>query len=157
MADVLIAGAGPTGLTLACDLARRGVDVRIVEMADEHAIASRAKTIQPRALEVADDLGTAKAILANGTAHVPTRHYDRDRVISDGVESAVGVPPGPEYPYPAPVWVAQPHVEAAFRDRLADLGGVVELGTEVVDLTQDADVATVTVRTAAGTERIPAR
>ena len=157
MTDVLIVGAGPTGLTLACDLARRGIDFRIIERAEQYGIASRAKTIQPRSLEVADDLGVVDSILAHGAIHLPTRHYDRDQVVSEAVEAAVGVTPGPEFPYPAPVWIAQPYVEGAFRDRLAELGGQVELGTEVVDLAQDDNGATVTVRTAAGLETITAR
>jgi 2-polyprenyl-6-methoxyphenol hydroxylase-like FAD-dependent oxidoreductase len=157
MVDVLIVGAGPTGLTLAGDLARRGIDCRIIERAEQHGTASRAKTIQPRSLEVADDLGVVDRILARGTVHVPTCHYDRARVVSEAVEAAVGVAPGPDVPYPAPVWIAQPYVEAALRDRLAELGGRVELGTEVIDLGQDATGATVTVRTAAGVATIPAQ
>ena len=39
-ADVLVAGAGPTGLTLALDLARRGIRVRIVEKADRYSVLS---------------------------------------------------------------------------------------------------------------------
>jgi len=150
MVEVLIVGAGPTGLTLACDLARRGIDCRIIERTGQYGTASRAKTIQPRSLEIADDLGVVDRILARGTVHVPTRHYDRDRVVSEAVEAAVGVTPGPDFPYPAPVWIAQPYVEAALRNRLAELGGRVELGTEVINLVQDANGATVTVRTAAG-------
>jgi 2-polyprenyl-6-methoxyphenol hydroxylase-like FAD-dependent oxidoreductase len=150
MVEVLIVGAGPTGLTLACDLARRGIDCRIIERAERYGTASRAKTIQPRSLDVADDLGVVDRILALGAVHVPTRHYDRDRVVSEAVEAAVGVTPGPDFPYPAPVWIAQPYVEAALRDRLAELGGGVELDTEVIDLVQDANGTTVTVRTAAG-------
>ncbi|WP_346428664.1 FAD-dependent monooxygenase [Paenibacillus xylanexedens] len=43
--DVLIVGAGPTGLTLACDLARRNVDHRIIERSTLYNVASRAKGI----------------------------------------------------------------------------------------------------------------
>ncbi|MEV4573837.1 FAD-dependent monooxygenase [Nonomuraea jabiensis] len=60
---MLIVGAGPTGPTLACDLARRGVGVRIVDRAEGPGTASRAKTVQPRALEVADDLGVVDQVL----------------------------------------------------------------------------------------------
>jgi 2-polyprenyl-6-methoxyphenol hydroxylase-like FAD-dependent oxidoreductase len=44
--EVLIAGAGPTGLALACDLARRGVQFRIVDKADAHFIGSKGKGLE---------------------------------------------------------------------------------------------------------------
>ena len=49
---VLIVGAGPTGLTLACDLARRGVTHRLIEAVPAPARSSRAKGLQPRTLEL---------------------------------------------------------------------------------------------------------
>ncbi|WP_405394720.1 FAD-dependent oxidoreductase [Microbispora hainanensis] len=55
--DVLIVGAGPTGLTLAVDLARRGVAFRIVDESPEPATGSKGKGLQPRTQEVFDDLG----------------------------------------------------------------------------------------------------
>ncbi|MBW7457070.1 FAD-dependent monooxygenase, partial [Paenibacillus sepulcri] len=73
--EVLIVGAGPTGLTLACDLARRGISHRLIERSESYSTASRAKTIQPRALEVADDLGIAKSILIKGLVDLPARYY----------------------------------------------------------------------------------
>ncbi|MGW3562438.1 FAD-dependent oxidoreductase [Streptomyces sp. NPDC000941] len=155
--DVLIVGAGPTGLTLACDLARRGVTCRIVEAAERPSTASRAKTIQPRALEIADDLGVIDRVLELGAINVPTRRYDRERVISESVEVAVGTAT-PGVPYP-PVWLSQPQLESVLRDRLAELGGQVEWGSAVSDLRQDADAdsVTATVRTAAGQREIRAR
>ncbi|HYH34052.1 MAG TPA: FAD-dependent oxidoreductase, partial [Nocardioides sp.] len=54
--DVLVVGAGPTGLTLACDLRRRGVDCTVVDRATTHHTRSRGKGLQPRSLEVFDDL-----------------------------------------------------------------------------------------------------
>src|SRR4051812_19510907 len=104
MTDVLIVGAGPTGLTLACDLARRGIDCRVVDQAQGPSTASRAKTIQPRALEVADDLGVIDRVLERGAVHVPTRHYDHDRVTSEAIEAAIGTAE-PTVPY-APVWLS---------------------------------------------------
>jgi 2-polyprenyl-6-methoxyphenol hydroxylase-like FAD-dependent oxidoreductase len=154
---VLIVGAGPTGLTLACDLARRGIDHRIIDTAERHSTASRAKTIQPRSLEVADDLGVVDRILALGATRVPTRHYERDRVLSEAVEAAIGLPPSPDVPFPTPVWISQPHIEAALRDRLAEFGGQVEPATTATALTQDDDGVTVTTRTPDGTRQIRAR
>jgi len=137
--DVLIVGAGPTGLTLACDLARRGIAHRVIDRADRPSTASRAKTIQPRSLEVMDDLGVVDRIRALGAVHVPTRHYDHDRVTSEAVEAAIGVPPSPEFPHPAPIWISQPFIEGILRDRLADHGGTVEFGTTATSLTQYDD------------------
>ena len=54
---VLIAGGGPSGVTLAIDLARRGTDVRVVDKAEEHFAGSRGGGLQSRAPEVFDDLG----------------------------------------------------------------------------------------------------
>ena len=63
---VLIAGAGPTGLALACDLARRGVRFRIIDKAESYFIGSKGKGLQPRSLEVMDDLGIVDEILRLG-------------------------------------------------------------------------------------------
>ena len=54
--QVLIVGAGPTGLTLACELARRNIRFRIIDAAPRHPIGSRGKALQPRSLEVFEDL-----------------------------------------------------------------------------------------------------
>ncbi|MGW4768946.1 FAD-dependent monooxygenase [Nocardia sp. NPDC004278] len=153
--DVLIVGAGPTGLTLAIDLARRGVGFRIVERAPAASTASRAKTIQPRALEVLDDLGVIDRVLEFGAVHVPTRHYDRDRVISEAVEAAVGTS-DPDVPY-APVWLSQPLIEQILRERLTELGGEIEWAAAVTVLAQSADTVEATLSTARGTRRVRAR
>jgi 2-polyprenyl-6-methoxyphenol hydroxylase-like FAD-dependent oxidoreductase len=63
---ILIAGAGPTGLTLAIDLLRRGITCRLIEAAATPYTGSRGKGIQPRTLEIFDDLGIIEPILAAG-------------------------------------------------------------------------------------------
>src|SRR5262249_40865805 len=63
---VLIVGAGPTGLTLAVDLARRGVGVRIIDRADGPSQFSKALGVFPRTLEVFDDLGVAEECVRQG-------------------------------------------------------------------------------------------
>ena len=64
--NVLIAGAGPTGLTLAIDLARRGIAVRVIDKATEFFNGSRGDGLQPRTLEVFEDLGVLDQVLAQG-------------------------------------------------------------------------------------------
>lgn len=71
--DVLIVGAGPTGLALALDLARHGVRALVVERADALFPGSRGKGIQPRTQEVFDDLGVLDALRA-AWRHVPRRN-----------------------------------------------------------------------------------
>lgn len=65
--NVLIAGAGPTALTLEIDLPRRGIEVRIVDKAAEFFVGSRGDGIQPRTLEVFDDLGIIDDVLTRGS------------------------------------------------------------------------------------------
>ena len=61
---VLVVGAGPTGLMLANELARHGVSPRIVDRAPEPATTSRALVVQPRTLEIFDDIGVVKQAIA---------------------------------------------------------------------------------------------
>src|SRR4029453_7721761 len=65
-AQVLIVGAGPTGLVLALWLTRLGVEVRIVDQAPEPVTTSRAVAVQARTLEFYRQIGLADAVLARG-------------------------------------------------------------------------------------------
>ena len=71
--DVLVVGAGPTGLTLALDLVRRGVGVRIVDKADRFSVGSRGDGLSPRTLEVFEDLGVLDDVIAAGRSAPLTR------------------------------------------------------------------------------------
>ena len=133
---VLIAGGGPTGLTLGIELARRGVETRVVDKADRFFAGSRGDGIQPRTLEVLDDLGVLDAVLTEGMATAPIR------VILDGqfldVRRMVEPrDPTPDTPYPNPWVLGQSQLEGVLRARLLELGVRVELGTELVGLEQD--------------------
>src|SRR6266536_4590073 len=95
--DVLVVGAGPTGLTLACDLARRGVAVRVIDRVPDFQTGSRGKFLQPRSLEVLDDLGVIDEILASGNQNLIFRHYVRDRVIRE-IDPQAGARSTPDVP-----------------------------------------------------------
>jgi len=155
--DVLIAGAGPTGLTLACELAVRGVGCRIVDRADRFFGGSRADGIQPRTMEVFADLGIIDPILAGGDLGTVMRAYRGEEVVWEGRMSEP-VQPTPSVPYPNPWFVPQFRTEEILRERLAELGGRVESATELVGLAQDADGVTATLVAADGTaETVRAR
>lgn len=68
--DVLIAGSGAAGLTLAIDLARRGVSFRLIEQNAQPFNGSRGKGIQPRTLEIFEDLGFVDRMAAAGTLSI---------------------------------------------------------------------------------------
>src|SRR5689334_16960171 len=95
--DVLICGAGAAGLTLALDLARRGVSLRIIEKAAQPFPGSRGKGIQPRTLEVFEDLGIVDRITAVGGLYPPQREYRNDGSYTDSaiVEDASPTPAEP--------------------------------------------------------------
>jgi 2-polyprenyl-6-methoxyphenol hydroxylase-like FAD-dependent oxidoreductase len=134
---VLIAGAGPTGLTLACELARRGVSFRLVEAAPGPRPGSRGKGVQPRTLEVFDDLGIAERVITHGRMAMPIRSTAPDgQVTLSGAETPRD---RPDIPYPASLITPEWRIEEALRQRLAELGGAVEFGTALDGLDQSAD------------------
>ncbi len=141
--QVLVVGAGPTGLTLACELRRRGVACRIVERQPRFLRRSRGKGVQPRTLEVFDDLGIAQAALAAGRTDHRLRLYVGGRPAAD--LDAPARPPRPGVPYPNLLVLPQWRTEQLLRERLAALGGTVELGHELVACTQDANNVAATV------------
>src|SRR5499427_1136137 len=76
--DVLICGAGAAGLTLAIDLARRGVSFRLIDKIDAPFRGSRGKGIQPRTQEVFEDLEIIDRVVAVGGLYPPQREYRDD-------------------------------------------------------------------------------
>ncbi|MFB4306250.1 FAD-dependent monooxygenase [Actinomadura sp. GTD37] len=141
MCDVLVIGAGPTGLSLAVDLARRGIRHRIIDPGGR--TGSRGKGLQPRTLEVFDDLGVIGAILAAGAPYPPIRAYSGTEVVWEG---RMGEPkePSAAVPYPNLLMVPQWRTEQILRERLEDLGGRVEQA-ELAAFTQDAEGVTATL------------
>ncbi|MFE3663465.1 FAD-dependent monooxygenase [Streptomyces sp. NPDC059164] len=149
LADVLIVGAGPTGLVLACDLARRGTAVRIVDRSPAPPRTSRAKGPNGRSLEILDDLGVAGEVLAAGSAPLPMLKY-RGRLPVEETDPWADSAPSPDVPYDRGRLIAQWRLEEILRDRLAGYGVRVELGREVVGLAQAADGGHVDVTFAEG-------
>ncbi len=141
----MIVGAGPTGLTLACELARRSVPFRLIEAAPGPQPGSRGKGIQPRSLEVFDDLGIVDRVMANGVMAMPMRSTTQDGKVT---MSKIGpLPQRPDTPYPASLITPEWRIEEALRLRLAELGGAVEFDTRLVRLEQsDKEVSAFIVK-----------
>ncbi|HEY4093471.1 MAG TPA: FAD-dependent oxidoreductase [Luteibacter sp.] len=133
--DVLICGAGASGLTLGIELARRGVSFRLIEKAPTPFQGSSGKGIQPRTLEIFDDLGVLDRMAATGAAYPNVRMHHSDGSVSEApaIEAAE---PTPAEPYGTPLMLPQFLTEGILRDRLAELGGAVEYGHALVGFTQ---------------------
>ena len=135
MTSVLIVGAGPTGLTLACDLARSGVAVRIIEKSPRFPRSSRAKGPNPRTLEVLEDLGVLEEVLDSGAPPPVMLTYRDGRPVAH-TDPFAGYMPTPDAPYDRAWMIPQWRLEEILRERLASYGVEVELGAELADLEQ---------------------
>lgn len=138
---VLICGAGAAGLSLAIDLARRGVDFQLVEKSPTPFGGSRGKGIQPRSLEVFEDYGIVNRLFATGGPYPTIRDYRADGSFVDASLSQDDAP-SPAEPYRSPLMAPQFLIEAVMRERLAELGHCPQFGRELTDFSQDAESVT---------------
>lgn len=133
---VLIVGAGPTGLTLACELARRDISFRLIEAAPAPQPGSRGKGIQPRSLEVFDDLGVVDRVIAYGRLAMPMRSTAPDGQVTLSGGEPESLRNRPDIPYATSLITPEWRVEEALRLRLAQFGGTVEFGTTLTGFEQ---------------------
>lgn len=139
IADVLIIGAGPVGLTAAVALKQLGHDVVIVDRQPAGANTSRAAVVHPHTLEILEPYGVVPALVARGV-HTPTFAIrDRDRLLM-----AV---PFSDLPtaYPYTLMISQADTEQFLLQRLLELGGKVTRPAEVTGITQESDSVTATL------------
>ena len=141
--DVLIVGAGPTGLTLACELLGRGVGCRIVDRAASPATTSRALGLQPRTLELFDRMGIIDWVLATGGPVTDANLYRGDRLLL--TLSAAGLR-NLDTPYPR-LWITpQASVELPLIERMLEMGGTVERSRELEGFRQTDSRVIATVK-----------
>jgi 2-polyprenyl-6-methoxyphenol hydroxylase-like FAD-dependent oxidoreductase len=151
---VLVVGAGPVGLTTACQLARLGVPVRVVEALEHPTTESRAVGVHARSMEMLASLGVLTRLESRGRRIAAMEMVDgrsgRTRVRMDVSEI------GRATRHPYVLDVAQPDTEAVLAERAAELGVVIERGVALAGLRQDADGVEVTLRSRDGarTERV---
>jgi 2-polyprenyl-6-methoxyphenol hydroxylase-like FAD-dependent oxidoreductase len=129
--QVLVVGAGPTGLVLAADLLARGIHTRVIDKGDGVTLETRAIAIHGRALEVLDMMGLADRFLDTGQrARRFTFYADGKRRVSLDL-SLNGTRFGFVLDIP------QYQTERLLRTRVAELGGTVESGVELTSLTAE--------------------
>src|SRR5277367_793517 len=153
--EVLIAGAGAAGLTLAIDLARRNVAFRLIDKLPSPFAGSRGKGIQPRSQEVFEDLGVIDRLVAVGGTYPPQREYREDGSYEDSPLTEQHEPT-PDEPYLIPLMVPQFLTEAVLRERLAELGHRPHFSCELTAFEQDAEGVTAHITRADGEETIRA-
>ena len=140
--DVLVVGAGPTGLTLAGQLRAFGAGVRIVDRQLDRVQESRALAVQPRTLEVLRGLGIAEELIERGNDAVWVQLHAGGRVVRIRL-FGLGLD---DTAYPFLLFVSQAETEQVLSDQLATGGIRVERGVELVGFHADQDGVTCTLR-----------
>ncbi|MGW3601723.1 FAD-dependent oxidoreductase [Micromonospora sp. NPDC005161] len=133
--DVLVVGAGPTGLATALTLARRGFEVTVVDQLASPPMTSRAAVVHAYTLEELDRIGAAAPLVAQGVRAPRFTVRDRDRVLLSV--------PFHQLPsrFPYALMVSQAVTEAVLTERLADLGVQVRRPCQLSGLSRTADGA----------------
>jgi 2-polyprenyl-6-methoxyphenol hydroxylase-like FAD-dependent oxidoreductase len=146
--DVLVIGAGPTGLTMASELTRHGLSCHIVDQEeDTPARQSRALAIQARTLEIFEGLGVANEVVSQGNKLRAINSYSEERrlarVTLGELQSA----------FPFLLILPQSETEAILDEHLQRFGISVERGTRLVGLAQDEDGVSATLERADGSKK----
>ena len=138
-ADVVIVGAGPSGLTAACVLQAAGARILTVDAAEAGANTSRAAVIHARTLEVLDTIGVTGRLLADGVVVPVFTVRDQSKTLARLDFSNLPTR------YPFTLMLPQSRTEQILAQRLAELGGHVDRRCTVTDVRTKQDGASVTV------------
>ena len=153
--DVLIAGGGPTGVTLAVLLARRGVRVVVAEKEANIYPLPRAAHLDHEAMRILQEAGVADAVMATSRT---TRRYEFRNAVGEILlcfENSDRIGPGG---WPGANMIHQPSVEAALRAELARLPeAILRTGCELTGFVDEGAGVTCTLRSEAGDETVRAR
>jgi 2-polyprenyl-6-methoxyphenol hydroxylase-like FAD-dependent oxidoreductase len=140
--DVLVVGAGPTGLTLAAQVHALGTRVRLVDRQLNRVHESRALAVQPRTLEVLRGLGLAQTLVERGNDTSQLRMHAGERVVpvrlfDVGLEDTA---------YPFLLFISQAETEAVLNEHLAEQGVAVERGVELIEFEAGGEAVLCTLR-----------
>ena len=144
-AQVLVVGAGPVGLTLANELVRHGISVRIVDKAAERTDKSKALVLWSRSLELFDDAGYVDQFLPAGFqahgAQISTGKEIVARITLDSVDSR----------FPYALMIPQSDTERILEEQLAARGVKVERSVELTAFADKGSIVEATLKKADGT------
>ncbi|MGZ3441622.1 MAG: FAD-dependent monooxygenase, partial [Polyangia bacterium] len=131
---ILVVGAGPTGLSLAIELARRGVPHRLIEKSTVRSDKSRALAVQARSLELMRPWGVADELVARGRKAFAAQFFVEKKASTTVELGDIGVD---DTPYPHLLFTSQADTERLLEAALERLGGRVERGLELGELRDD--------------------
>jgi 2-polyprenyl-6-methoxyphenol hydroxylase-like FAD-dependent oxidoreductase len=146
MTQVLIVGAGPTGIMLGIELLRRGVATRLVDAGKGPFEGSRGKGVQPRTLEIFDLIGVVDAMVASSTLYPFIKLHlgpFSKRLAPLGTRHS----PTADRPYPNMLMVPQWRTNEILHDRFAELGGRIEYDSALLGIAQTEAVVTAELAT----------
>lgn len=149
--EVVIVGAGPTGLMLANDLARREIPFLLADRAESASTQSRALHLQSRSLEAFAALGVIETLLSKGVTISGVRSYNRGKVCHQFSLETVS---RRDVPYPYLLVVEQHVVEAILTEQLRKKGVRIERGWELSRLSDDPDQVKSSFRTDDGERHV---
>ncbi len=144
--EVLVVGAGPVGLTMAAELARYGVSVRIVDQAAARTDKSKALVLWSRTLELLDRMGCGASFVQAG------RKVREADIISGGATIARVNFDGLKTPHPYALMLPQSETERLMEQHLNALGVEVERRVELIRFVADEDAVTAFLRLPDGSE-----
>jgi 2-polyprenyl-6-methoxyphenol hydroxylase-like FAD-dependent oxidoreductase len=149
--EVLITGAGPSGLVLALWLTRQGVDVRIIDRTAAPGTTSRALAVQARTLELYRQLDLSDTVIQHGRKVAAVNLWARGERAARVVLARVGEQ---LTPYPFLEIYPQDEHERLLLARLQQLGVSVERRTELIAFTDEGDCVHARLRTAENSEEL---
>ncbi len=130
--NVLVVGAGPIGLTLACHLQRLGLSVRLVEKRSEPSLHSKAIGLQYRVSEVLARLGVVDQFVAQGGSPTSVNLYcGNERLVQLRFVAPEGISGRGAF-RPRAILIPQSQTETILLNFFRELGGTVEWQTELV-------------------------
>ncbi len=142
--SILIVGAGPTGLMLACELARHGISFRIIDKNTEPTVSSNATWIQTRTIELFDQIGIADRFIKKGNlCHAINIYVNGKSLIKIPLNYI-------DSNYPFILMLPQSETERLLIQRLGELNNKVERSTELIEIKQNDDTVTAIIQHASG-------
>lgn len=144
--DVLVVGAGPTGLTMACELRRHGLTCRIIDKAPRATDKSKALAIHARTLECFHNMGIVDKVITRGIKlNGIVAHAEGKELLHVGLGDL-------DSPYPYTISLPQSDTEKVLAEHLKQLGDEVERSVELIDLKQGDNAVTSTIKKSDGSQ-----